>query len=186
MSSAIAADFMKFATNAENQDGMVEALKRLPGNAEAFDRMSSPATHSWLRRLTPRQRAAQPVQLEMRCVFDAMNTGIRDMFAGSNDFAARRQRCSRPQTPASASCNRVAAAPAPRAGAATNQVGEEETSSLDAFITATVQVGLTLVAVAIVIALLEGFLYLVLVRLLKWRYAVPSCSWRPPWSGWPS
>ena len=85
----IAADFMKFATDAENQAGMVEALKRLPGNAEAFD--SDVVTSDPLLAASAAAAAkgvAQPVQLEMRCVFDAMTAGTRDMFAGSNDFAA--------------------------------------------------------------------------------------------------
>ena len=85
----IAADFMNFATNAENQAGMVEALKRLPGNDEAFGigrRHRRPAPGCVRRRAA--KGVAQPVQLEMRCVFDAMTAGTRDMFAGSNDFAA--------------------------------------------------------------------------------------------------
>ena len=45
--------------------------------------------------------------------------------------------------------------------------------SLDALISAVVQVGLTLVAVAIGISLLEGFLYLLLVKLLRLKIAVP-------------
>ena len=85
----IVADFMKFATDAENQAGMVDALKRLPGNAEAFD--SDVVTSDPLLAASADAAAkgvAQPVQLEMRCVFDAMTAGTRDMFAGSNDFAA--------------------------------------------------------------------------------------------------
>jgi maltose-binding protein MalE len=79
---------MNFATNAENQAGMVEALKRLPGNAETFD--SEIVTGDPLLGASADAAAkgvAQPVQLEMRCVFDAMTAGVRDMFAGSNDFA---------------------------------------------------------------------------------------------------
>lgn len=84
----IAADFMRFATNQENQVGMVEALRRLPGNAAAFG--SDVVTGDPLLAASADAAAkgvAQPVQLEMRCVFDAMNVGVRDMFAGSDDFA---------------------------------------------------------------------------------------------------
>jgi len=84
----IAADFMTFATNQENQVGMVEMLKRLPGNAEAFG--SDVVTGDPLLAASADAAAkgvAQPVQLEMRCVFDAMNVGVGDMFAGSSDFA---------------------------------------------------------------------------------------------------
>ena len=84
----IVADFMSFATNHENQVGMVEALKRLPGNAEAFG--SDVVTGDPLLAASADAAAkgvAQPVQLEMRCVFDAMTVGVRDMFAGSSDFA---------------------------------------------------------------------------------------------------
>ena len=56
---------------------MVETLKRLPGNAEAFgsDVVTSDPLLRW-RPLTRRPKGvAQPVQLEMRCVFDAMTAG---------------------------------------------------------------------------------------------------------------
>ena len=66
-------------------------------------------------------------------------------------------------------------------------MGEEDTLSLDAFISATVQVGLTLVAVAIGFALLEGFLYLVLVKLLRWTRRRPGhAGGARRWWGWPS
>ena len=84
----VAADFMNFATNADNQAGMVEALKRLPGNAETFG--SEIVTGDPLLGASADAAAkgvAQPVQLEMRCVFDAMTAGVRDMFGGNNDFA---------------------------------------------------------------------------------------------------
>ena len=45
--------------------------------------------------------------------------------------------------------------------------------SLDAVTTAIGQVGLTLVVIAGVVVVLEGLLYLLLVRLVKTRYAVP-------------
>jgi len=45
--------------------------------------------------------------------------------------------------------------------------------SLGAVTTAISQVGLTLVAIAFLVAVLEGALYVLLVRTLKWRHAVP-------------
>lgn len=45
--------------------------------------------------------------------------------------------------------------------------------SLGAVTTAISQVGLTLVAIAFIVAILEGLLYVLLVRTLKWRHAVP-------------
>jgi arabinogalactan oligomer/maltooligosaccharide transport system permease protein len=45
--------------------------------------------------------------------------------------------------------------------------------SLGAVTTALSQVGLTLVAIAFIVAILEGVLYVLLVRILKWRHAVP-------------
>ena len=46
--------------------------------------------------------------------------------------------------------------------------------SIDAVINALRQVGLTLVVVAVIVALLEGFLYLLLVKGLKTKWAVPA------------
>ncbi len=45
--------------------------------------------------------------------------------------------------------------------------------NLDAVTTAIGQVGLTLIVIAVVVALLEGLLYLLLVRLIKTKYAIP-------------
>jgi arabinogalactan oligomer/maltooligosaccharide transport system permease protein len=45
--------------------------------------------------------------------------------------------------------------------------------SLGAVTTAITQVGLTLVAIAFLVAVLEGALYLLLVRTLKWKHAIP-------------
>jgi arabinogalactan oligomer/maltooligosaccharide transport system substrate-binding protein len=85
---AIVADFLNFATDKEQQVGIVETLKRLPGNAEAIadpivtgDPLLGGAAEA------AQKGIPQPTNLEMRCVFDSMNTGVRDMFAGSNDFA---------------------------------------------------------------------------------------------------
>ena len=83
-------DFMAWSTNAENQVQMVEELRRLPANAEALadpvvtdDPLLAGASEAVVRGIP------QPTNVEMRCVFDAMNTGIRDVLgAGNDDFAA--------------------------------------------------------------------------------------------------
>ena len=83
-------DFIAWSTNTENQITMVEELRRLPANAEALadpivtdDPLLAGASEAVL------AGVPQPTNVEMRCVFDAMNTGIRDVLgAGNNDFAA--------------------------------------------------------------------------------------------------
>ncbi len=83
-------DFMAWSTNTENQIQMVEELRRLPANAEALadpivtdDPLLAGAAEAVLKG-TP-----QPTNVEMRCVFDAMNTAVRDVLgAGNDDFAA--------------------------------------------------------------------------------------------------
>lgn len=83
-------DFIAWSTNTENQVQMVEELRRLPANAEALadpvvtdDPLLNGAAEA-LANGTP-----QPTNVEMRCVFDAMNTGIRDVLgAGNSDVAA--------------------------------------------------------------------------------------------------
>lgn len=86
---AYVADFLNFATSTENQVKLVEDLRRLPGNAEAIE--DPVVTEDPL--LAGAAEAAQkgvpqPTNLEMRCVFDAMDTGVGDVFGGSDDFAA--------------------------------------------------------------------------------------------------
>ena len=85
----VVADFMKFVTNQENQIDLVTTLKRLPGNAEAFadnvvtgDPLLSAAADA------AAKGVGQPVQNEMRCVFDAMTPGVKDLMAGNSDVAA--------------------------------------------------------------------------------------------------
>jgi arabinogalactan oligomer/maltooligosaccharide transport system substrate-binding protein len=83
-------DFMAWSTNTENQIQMVEELRRLPANAEALadpivtdDPLLAGASEAVLKGIP------QPTNVEMRCVFDAMNTAIRDVLgAGNDDFAA--------------------------------------------------------------------------------------------------
>jgi arabinogalactan oligomer/maltooligosaccharide transport system substrate-binding protein len=82
-------DFIAWSTNTENQIAMVEELRRLPANLEALedpivtdDPLLAGAAEA-VQKGTP-----QPTNVEMRCVFDAMNTAIRDVLgAGNDDFA---------------------------------------------------------------------------------------------------
>lgn len=83
-------DFMAWSTSTENQVQMVEELRRLPANAEALadpivtdDPLLAGASEA------VQKGIPQPTNVEMRCVFDAMNTGVRDVLgAGNDDFAA--------------------------------------------------------------------------------------------------
>jgi arabinogalactan oligomer / maltooligosaccharide transport system substrate-binding protein len=84
----VVSEFLTFASNTENQVAIVETLKRLPGNAEAIedpivteDPLLAGASEA------AQKGVPQPTNLEMRCVFDAMNEGVRTMFTGSDDFA---------------------------------------------------------------------------------------------------
>jgi maltose-binding protein MalE len=67
---------------------MVNVLKRLPGNAAALadtvvtgDPLLAGAAEA------AKKGVPQPTNLEMRCVFDSMTTGVRDMFTGNSDVA---------------------------------------------------------------------------------------------------
>jgi maltose-binding protein MalE len=84
----VVSDFLTFATATEQQIGIVETLKRLPGNAEAIadpivtnDPLLAGAAAA------AQKGVPQPTNLEMRCVFDSMNAGVRDMFTGNSDIA---------------------------------------------------------------------------------------------------
>ena len=85
----VIADFIKFATSKEQQVAMVTALKRLPGNNEAIadpvvtgDALLGGAAEA------VKLGVPQPTNLEMRCVFDSMTTGVRDLFSKQGDPAA--------------------------------------------------------------------------------------------------
>lgn len=84
----IVSDFMKFATSKEQQIKIVETLKRLPGNAEAI---ADPIVTGDLllngAAAAAQKGVPQPTNLEMRCVFDSMTAGVRDMFTGNSDIA---------------------------------------------------------------------------------------------------
>lgn len=78
-------DFIEFATNTENQLAQVEALSRLPGNAEAIDDplvTDDPFLAGSAEAV--KQGTPQPTNLEMRCVFDSMTAGVRDLFASAD------------------------------------------------------------------------------------------------------
>jgi arabinogalactan oligomer/maltooligosaccharide transport system substrate-binding protein len=84
----VVSEFMKFATAKEQQLGIVETLKRLPGNAEAIadpivtdDPLLNGAAAA------AQKGVPQPTNLEMRCIFDSMTAGVRDLFTGNSDIA---------------------------------------------------------------------------------------------------
>jgi arabinogalactan oligomer/maltooligosaccharide transport system substrate-binding protein len=84
----VVSDFMKFATSKEQQIKIVQTLKRLPGNAEAI--ADSIVTGDPLlagAAAAAQKGVPQPTNLEMRCVFDSMTAGVRDMFTGNSDVA---------------------------------------------------------------------------------------------------
>ena len=85
---AYVADFLRFATGTESQVGLVKAFRRLPANAEAIadpvvtgDPLLAGTADAAIKGIP------QPTNLEMRCIFDAMNAGVQDMFGGSDEFA---------------------------------------------------------------------------------------------------
>lgn len=84
----VVSDFMQFATAKDQQINMVKTLKRLPGNAEAIadpvvtgDPLLNGAAAAAVKGIP------QPTNLEMRCVFDSMTAGVRDLFTGNSDIA---------------------------------------------------------------------------------------------------
>jgi arabinogalactan oligomer/maltooligosaccharide transport system substrate-binding protein len=84
----IVSDFMKFASNEENQITMVETLKRLPGNAAAIEAPIVTGDPLLAGAAEAAQKGVpQPTNLEMRCVFDSMTAGVRDMYTGNSDIA---------------------------------------------------------------------------------------------------
>lgn len=85
----VVSEFLKFATSKEQQVKIVETLKRLPGNAEAIadpivtgDPLLNGAAEA------AKLGTPQPTNLEMRCVFDSMTAGVRDLFTGNSDVNA--------------------------------------------------------------------------------------------------
>jgi arabinogalactan oligomer / maltooligosaccharide transport system substrate-binding protein len=83
----VVSDFMTFATSTDNQVDMVATLKRLPGNAKAIADVivtNDPLLAGAADAAT--KGVPQPTNLEMRCVFDSMTAGVRDLFTGNSDI----------------------------------------------------------------------------------------------------
>ncbi len=80
-------DFIDFTLAAEQQRGQVEELSRLPANDEVLndpvvtDNPSLQGAGEAVSKGVP-----QPINVEMRCNFDAMTQAVRDMFAGNSDI----------------------------------------------------------------------------------------------------
>jgi arabinogalactan oligomer/maltooligosaccharide transport system substrate-binding protein len=84
----VIADFLNFATSEDNQVAMVTALKRLPGNAAAIEDAAVTGDDLLAGAAAAAQKGIpQPTNLEMRCVFDSMNAGVRALFTGNSDVA---------------------------------------------------------------------------------------------------
>jgi arabinogalactan oligomer/maltooligosaccharide transport system substrate-binding protein len=82
-------DFIDFTLSFEQQVNLTEALQRLPSNAQALADpvvTGSPALQGAGEAVA--KGTPQPINVEMRCIFDAMNTGIRDVHAGNSDVEA--------------------------------------------------------------------------------------------------
>jgi arabinogalactan oligomer/maltooligosaccharide transport system substrate-binding protein len=88
--AAIVAAFMEFASNKANQLRQVELLRRLPGNAAAMeDPLVADDPFLGGSAAAVVKGIPQPTNLEMRCVFDSMTAGVRDLFSSeSSDPAA--------------------------------------------------------------------------------------------------
>ena len=89
LKTVVVGDFMKFATAKEQQIDLVKTLRRLPGNAEAIADLDRDQRHPArpVPRRPPSCGVPQPTNLEMRCVFDSMTAGVRDLFTGNADVA---------------------------------------------------------------------------------------------------
>ncbi len=85
----VIADFMQWATNKENQLKQVEVLRRLPGNEEAInDPLVTDDPFLAGSAEAVKKGIPQPTNLEMRCVFDSMTAGVRDLFASADSDPA--------------------------------------------------------------------------------------------------
>lgn len=86
---AAVTDFVTWSTDKDNQVAMVEQLRRLPANNEAI---ADPivASDPFLAGSAAAIEHAipQPTNLEMRCVFDSMTAGVRDLFATADSDPA--------------------------------------------------------------------------------------------------
>jgi arabinogalactan oligomer/maltooligosaccharide transport system substrate-binding protein len=84
----VVTDFIKWSTAKEQQVSLATTLRRIPANLEAQadpavadDPLLAGAAEA-VKTGTP-----QPTNVEMRCNFDAMTAGIRDVFGGNSDIA---------------------------------------------------------------------------------------------------
>ena len=82
-------DFMDWSTQTEQQIAQTEELRRLPADTAALEDPSVTEDSLLGGAGEAVQRGvAQPVNVEMRCVFDAMTAAVRDVLAsGNDDFA---------------------------------------------------------------------------------------------------
>jgi arabinogalactan oligomer / maltooligosaccharide transport system substrate-binding protein len=77
-------DFVKFATDKDNQLDMVSTLRRLPANNEAIaDPVVTSDKYLAGSAAAIQHGIPQPTNLEMRCVFDSMTAGVRDLFSNA-------------------------------------------------------------------------------------------------------
>ena len=85
----VVSDFFTYATAQPAQVDLVKTLKRLPGNAEALaDPIVTSDPFLDGAAAAAQKGIPQPTNLEMRCVFDSVTAGVRDMFTGNSDIAA--------------------------------------------------------------------------------------------------
>jgi maltose-binding protein MalE len=87
--AAVVADLIDFINNKDNQLAMVEAMARIPGNAEAI---ADPAVVD--DPLIAGTAAAasngtqQPINLEMNCAWDAMTNGLVTLYSSADSVPA--------------------------------------------------------------------------------------------------
>lgn len=79
---AAVTDFVSWSTDKDNQVAMVETLRRLPANNEAIaDPIVANDPYLAGSAAAIEHGIPQPTNLEMRCVFDSMTAGVRDLFS---------------------------------------------------------------------------------------------------------
>ncbi len=83
--AAVVADIIDFLNNKDNQIAMVEALARIPGNAEAIDDpvvTEDPAISGFAAAAS--NGTQQPINLEMNCAWDAMTNGLVTLYSSAD------------------------------------------------------------------------------------------------------
>ena len=81
----IVADVIDFINGKDNQIAMVEALARIPGNAEAIDDpvvTEDPAISGFAAAAS--NGTQQPINLEMNCAWDAMTNGLVTLYSSAD------------------------------------------------------------------------------------------------------